>query len=296
MYQYDLVNPAVPPQLIYNSGGSISNSGRGLKKGPDGLVYWIFHNPTTNSTRHLGVINNPNQAGVACNFDPLGFDMGIDLGNTHKFPEMLVYTNNPPIVQDNTLSECLTTTNTIQITNLINEPDGDQFTVSLVSVLHGNASVLSNNNIEYTPPSPSNFDDEITYEVCDQACFSFCRTAKVIIPACNPLSVNFLNFFINNRNGIIELSWSTSHETNSNYFVIERSADGLNYIQIGIVRSKGTLDDKNSYQWFDSSPVSGTSYYRIVEYDKDGSTTTSNKVSIHLLQIHLLFFQIQLPE
>jgi gliding motility-associated-like protein len=67
IFQYDL--NAGNPQAIVNTQVSISNVtvGNGaLQLGPDGKIYSAGYG------YYLGVINNPNEAGMACNYDPQG--------------------------------------------------------------------------------------------------------------------------------------------------------------------------------------------------------------------------------
>jgi len=82
-----------------------------------------------------------------------------------------------------------------------------------------------------------------------------------------------------------QLEWSTSAETNSDHFVIERSLDGVSYTDIGTVKSTGNSSVNNVYTYSDINAVTQQGniiYYRLRMVDIDGSTKYSNVVSISL--------------
>ena len=85
--------------------------------------------------------------------------------------------------------------------------------------------------------------------------------------------VKFIDFNVKDAGSSILLTWQTATEQNSDYFSIEKSSDGLSFTSIGIVKAAGNSENILSYSYIDRSPSDGNTYYRIVEYDKDGSTT-----------------------
>ena len=64
------------------------------------------------------------------------------------------------------------------------------------------------------------------------------------------------------------LNWKTSNEKNINLFEIERSADGVHFIKITSVNSKGT--NNNDYQSIDNQPQPGNNYYRLKTVGTEG--------------------------
>jgi len=68
----------------------------------------------------------------------------------------------------------------------------------------------------------------------------------------------------------VDLSWSTAAEINNDYFTLERSDDGRNYDNIGIVRGSGNTTTQRDYTFTDDSPLNGESYYRLRQTDYDG--------------------------
>lgn len=67
------------------------------------------------------------------------------------------------------------------------------------------------------------------------------------------------------------LEWTTATEVNSDRFIIERSMDGLNYEPVGSVNAAGDSQEMLHYVLVDHDPYIGTSYYRLTEFDRDGS-------------------------
>jgi hypothetical protein len=95
--------------------------------------------------------------------------------------------------------------------------------------------------------------------------------------------VTFTSFTVNENNGFVLLNWQTATEINSDYFVIERSEDGVHFSPLATINAAGRSNSALSYSYTDKSAYSaGTYYYRIVEHDIDGanSATPARSVSI----------------
>lgn len=106
------------------------------------------------------------------------------------------------------------------------------------------------------------------------------RTPVRAINTC-VLPVEWLSFDVKLKNGVALIDWSTSEEVNNKYYSIERSIDGVNFETIGIVDGKGNYSDISLYQFTDNYPLSGVSYYRVVQHDFDEKTTTSDMITLN---------------
>jgi hypothetical protein len=79
------------------------------------------------------------------------------------------------------------------------------------------------------------------------------------------------------------LRWSTIHEINSDVFIVERSLDGMAFEAVGNVKSFGTTQKPQAYQYVDAgiakidAPVI---YYRIKQLDYDGTHTYTQVVEL----------------
>lgn len=80
------------------------------------------------------------------------------------------------------------------------------------------------------------------------------------------------------------LSWVAEQETDNTGFEIERSTDGVHFIKIGFVSSKGNSSSRQEYSYADEVAVSGTAYYRLKQLDVNGNITYSDIVIIRRLQ------------
>lgn len=84
------------------------------------------------------------------------------------------------------------------------------------------------------------------------------------------LPVAFLDFSASIRNKGVELTWKTASETNNDYFTVERSVDGENYIPLEYIDGNGNSNEMIHYYYLDDHPVQGLAYYRIRQTDFDG--------------------------
>ncbi len=78
----------------------------------------------------------------------------------------------------------------------------------------------------------------------------------------------------------VRLDWATSSEINNDYFNIERSEDGISFIQLTKVTGAGTSSEYKKYSYIDSDPIQGRSYYRLKQTDYDGKFTYSEIKSV----------------
>ena len=100
------------------------------------------------------------------------------------------------------------------------------------------------------------------------------RTFVDIVPA-KPSS--FTAGINKNNTNRVDLKWSTETETNLSHFIVERSADGINYREAALVFAYGNTTSKSDYVFADniSKLQSGNIYYRITSIGADGKTQQS---------------------
>jgi hypothetical protein len=77
-----------------------------------------------------------------------------------------------------------------------------------------------------------------------------------------------------------EITWVTSSETSNDYFVLERSADGLNFGAIADIDGQGNSYHEKTYSYYDPIESSDTYYYRLKQYDYDGAYSFSDIIAI----------------
>ncbi len=72
-----------------------------------------------------------------------------------------------------------------------------------------------------------------------------------------------------------ELTWQTASELNADVYVVERSFDGYVWEVIGTVQAAGTTNQQTNYSFLDNQKrTSRLAYYRLNQYDLDGTKTT----------------------
>ena len=79
-------------------------------------------------------------------------------------------------------------------------------------------------------------------------------------------------------NSTVKVSWESYSEINVNKYVVESSADGINFAAKGSLPAKGA----SGYSFIDNSPKEGLNYYRIKEIDNDGRSSYSTVVSVKI--------------
>lgn len=130
----------------------------------------------------------------------------------------------------------------------------------VVNVPHGTEIML-----RWWDPNNSNNDphlgiDDITVTAyADNICLT-------------PLSIELKSFFANrnNKKGI-DLIWKTQTEKNADYFLLEHSADGINFYSVDKVSAFGNSNSEQSYKsvFYPEEPQM-THYFRLKMVDKNG--------------------------
>lgn len=100
-----------------------------------------------------------------------------------------------------------------------------------------------------------------------------------------PLPVRLTGFSVNRQNKHAVLQWFTEQEINSSKFIVQRSFDGLQFENIGMVQAAGNSNSRIQYQFTDENIAErGVSavYYRLVAKDADGKSQNSAVVALKL--------------
>ncbi|MDQ6845401.1 MAG: T9SS type A sorting domain-containing protein [Bacteroidota bacterium] len=98
-----------------------------------------------------------------------------------------------------------------------------------------------------------------------------------------PAPVEFLNINARQKGSGVSVDWSTSQEFNSNYFEIEKSADGNStWSYVVTIKGAGTSSVLKAYNAYDPRPFSGVNFYRIKQVDKDGNFKYSKTVNVKI--------------
>lgn len=106
----------------------------------------------------------------------------------------------------------------------------------------------------------------------------------IIQNSANPaaLPISLLAFDAAAKKNTVQLSWTTTREFNVATMIVERSADGNNFLAIHQQAAAGGYSVTNAYSFNDNSPVTGTVYYRLKMVDNDGKFTYSEVRKVQL--------------
>lgn len=93
------------------------------------------------------------------------------------------------------------------------------------------------------------------------------------------LPVELIDFTMRFENNKTVLNWKTASETNSDYFLVEKSTDGIHFTSLDKVTAAGNSSSMRSYMSIDEETSFGTIYYRIKQYDFDGTEHAVRTIS-----------------
>ena len=89
------------------------------------------------------------------------------------------------------------------------------------------------------------------------------------------------------KNDRVDLRWATTSEKNVSHFVIEKSIDGKNYSQAGIVFAFGNTTETMNYPFFEkniNASQEGIIYYRLNSVTNDGKIESSDVTTIRVVK------------
>lgn len=96
-----------------------------------------------------------------------------------------------------------------------------------------------------------------------------------------PLPIELVSF-----DGVLDekdviLNWTTATELNNSHFAIENSSDGISWNTIHIEKGQGTVSSETNYTFTDQNVSNGIQYYRLKQFDFDGTVATLNTISVN---------------
>ena len=109
----------------------------------------------------------------------------------------------------------------------------------------------------------------------DQCDYSY--TLNNLTTPCDllPLPSELSEFIAYTLGGKNILRWKTDSEQNSSHFTVERSEDGIDWSFISTVSAAGSSNASNSYALEDPRAPKTMNYYRLTQYDLDGTNNWS---------------------
>lgn len=102
---------------------------------------------------------------------------------------------------------------------------------------------------------------------------------KIIFKPNTILPVTLTNLLAYKFEKNVSVEWTTTNESNIDFYEVEKSKDGLNFTSIGKLSAKNA--NHYSYQLIDKENISGNNYYRLRIYEKSGIYQISRVVSVY---------------
>ncbi|MGV3546411.1 MAG: hypothetical protein ACO1N4_05060 [Pedobacter sp.] len=79
-----------------------------------------------------------------------------------------------------------------------------------------------------------------------------------------------------NKQGSVNLAWSTASEKDNSHFEVTRSTNGIDFEKLHEVKGSGNSDVVRNYSYTDTKPAVGANYYRLKQVDFDGDFAFSS--------------------
>ncbi len=88
----------------------------------------------------------------------------------------------------------------------------------------------------------------------------------------NPLPVSLVDFTVEKIDDKAIINWKTATEINNDYFIVQRSTDGVVIEDIARIEGGGNSNIMLNYSIIDENPPKTTVYYRLKQVDFDGKS------------------------
>lgn len=96
-----------------------------------------------------------------------------------------------------------------------------------------------------------------------------------------PLPVELTHFDADMlQNGSVDVAWETASEINNDRFILEKSEDAQKWTTATIVQGAGNNNTPKKYTFTDAKPFNRGTYYRLTQYDYDGSSQSFDPVYV----------------
>ena len=268
------LNAPLPSGLIYQTHtttyGSF-NSGTGV---------WSMDSLQKNQVDTLTLTVRINALGNITYVSALG-NPSYELNKINNFDTLTFFAVSRPVALNDTMHYAGTFYQDYPVKINDSDEDGGPFANAtiLAGPFRGTATVVNGDSIRYTLTS-AGFSgvDSLQYLTCDN--YPLCDTAWFYINVTSPLPVSLTNFTGKRTKENIQLEWFTLSEKNNDYFEIERSRNGLEFQYRGRMNGFGTSNAVHRYQYTDTDDETPVLYYRLQQFDFDGTKSTSHIIAL----------------
>ncbi len=262
-------NPDVPPTLSV----AVRALGTNTFTMYSEVVYtysnttWNWYNETQNFTIPAGANDTQIYFSITA-YEPSGnySEFGAIIDDVTVTPVPTIAVNGPTVAAVNTNTNWA----------IDNAPaSGVTYNWSFPGATPSSSTLANPTNIQWNSQGAKT----VTCTLGNGTCNVVTITQNINITA--PLPVDITSFTATEKQPGVELQWNTANEINNDYFIVYKSKDGLNFTEIGRVKSAG-IQTGATYKFNDAQPGSGFVYYRLRQVDKNGSNKSSGVVKLRL--------------
>ncbi len=112
--------------------------------------------------------------------------------------------------------------------------------------------------------------------------YGIINALEAVREALGPLPLRMLKFTGYAAEKYNHLQWETVNEVNFSHFVVQRSTDGLKWVNIGRVSGSGnSTGEVEFYSYVDRFSVAAKNYYRLKQIDRDGQAYFSSVILLY---------------
>lgn len=109
------------------------------------------------------------------------------------------------------------------------------------------------------------------YNVTPPAAYKSGLYTWILVDKSHPLPVTLLYFKVYCVENYVALKWETASEINCDYYLVERSSDGISWESVAFIQGAGNSNEVSTYSWVDNYPSNGNAlYYRLTQFDYNG--------------------------
>jgi len=94
------------------------------------------------------------------------------------------------------------------------------------------------------------------------------------------LPIELVEFNGYNEDNVNRLYWITASELNNDYFLLERSTNGIDWREVSKVGGAGNSNSMMEYRYDDDTYLDSLNYYRLTQVDFDGKSETFKVIAI----------------
>ena len=171
------------------------------------------------------------------------------------------------------------TQETYSITPVANATYQWAYTESITAPLWNNIPNSNTPTISfYWPQTTTDGSVRVTVSNANN-CGTQVRFFNIITNGALPIELLYFDGKKINENNLIY--WATASEHNTTYFVVEKSEDGFEWKEIGSLAAAGNSIQELHYDLTDNKVKPIYNYYRLTQYDVDGSFETFNPIFIN---------------